>query len=166
MEVELMAQSKKMKFEGKLEAGGEGDAWTFLKVPFNVKETFGTRGRVSVKGKLNGFPFRNSLFSDGNGSHLLTISKQLQAGAKAGPGATVRVEMEADTEPRTVELPTYFKKALDQDAEAKTGFEKLSYSAKKGYVDWIEQAKAEQTRAARLEKALPMIAAGKRLNQK
>ena len=37
------------------------------------------------------------------------------------------------------------------------------YRAMKRLVDWIASAKKEETRAARIEKAVPMLAAGKRL---
>ena len=39
----------------------------------------------------------------------------------------------------------------------------MSYSHKKEYVDWIDSAKQEETRARRVEKALTMLALGKRL---
>ncbi len=74
----------------------------------------------------------------------------------------VRVEMEPDAAPRTVVVPRDFKKALVKSARAKAVFEKLSYSHKEEFVDWIEQAKRAETRAARIEKAVPMLAAGKR----
>jgi uncharacterized protein YdeI (YjbR/CyaY-like superfamily) len=70
--------------------------------------------------------------------------------------------MEMDTAPRTVAVPADLKKALARNARAKAAFEKLSYSAKKEMVDWIKQAKRTETRAARVAKAVPMLAAGKR----
>lgn len=48
-----------------------------------------------------------------------------------------------------------------QAARAKAAFEKLSYSHKKQFVDWIEEAKMEQTRTGRIRKSLEMLLAGK-----
>ena len=60
------------------------DAWCFFAIPFDVAEVWGTRGRVRVKGTINGFPFRTNI-QPMEGRHLLTFNKQLQAGAKAKP---------------------------------------------------------------------------------
>jgi Domain of unknown function (DUF1905) len=43
---------KKISFRAQLEAGGEGGAWTALKVPFDVEKEFGTKARVAVKARL------------------------------------------------------------------------------------------------------------------
>jgi UDP-N-acetylmuramate-alanine ligase len=133
-----------------------------LKLPFNVEKVWGTRARVSVKGTMNGFAFRSSIFPTGDGSHHLMTNKAMLAGAQAKPGDTVAMVLEPDTEPRTVELPADFKRALAKAKKAKEIFEKLAPSHKKRYVDWITEAKKAETRAARVEKALAMLRAGQR----
>lgn len=89
------------KFRAKAEPAGPNDAWCFLAVPFDVAEAWGTRGRVRVKGTINGFPFRTNI-QPMDGRHLITFNKQLQADAKAKPGDTVAVVMEPDTEEGTI----------------------------------------------------------------
>src|SRR5581483_8753533 len=145
-----MTKAKKMSFPARLEKMGEGDAWLGILVPFNVEETFGSRARVSVKGTLNGFSYQSSIFPDGKGAHVMMVNKAMQQGAKAGAGDTIKVEMELDDEPRTVEVPDDLLKAL----------EKLSYSKKKLMVDAITGAKKAETRAARVEKTISTLAAG------
>src|ERR1017187_2130002 len=78
------------KFKAKAEPAGPGGAWCFLAIPFDVAELWGSRGRVRVKGTINGFPFRTNI-QPSEGRHLLTFNKQLQAGAKAKPGDMVAV---------------------------------------------------------------------------
>ncbi|HZS48715.1 MAG TPA: YdeI/OmpD-associated family protein [Blastocatellia bacterium] len=155
-----MTKAKKMSFPARLEKMGEGDAWLGILVPFNVEETFGSRARVSVKGTLNGFSYQSSIFPDGKGAHVMMVNKAMQQGAKAGAGDTIKVEMELDDEPRTVEVPDDLLKALEKNKAAKAAFEKLSYSKKKLMVDAITGAKKAETRAARVEKTISTLAAG------
>jgi uncharacterized protein YdeI (YjbR/CyaY-like superfamily) len=44
-----------------------------------------------------------------------------------------------------------------RNGEAKTAFDLLSYSNQKEYVTWITEAKKEETRARRIEKAIEML---------
>ena len=157
-----MAKAQKMEFRAKLEAEGEGKAWTILRVPFSVEKEWGSRGRVSVKGTINGFAYRSSIFPFGDGTHHMMVNKAMQQGAAAGPGARVEVVMEVDAEPRTVEVPKDFQKALGKNAKAKAFFEKPPPSHKRAYVGFIEEAKKPETRARRIEKAVENLAAGKR----
>jgi uncharacterized protein DUF1905/bacteriocin resistance YdeI/OmpD-like protein len=152
------------EFTAQLEAVGPNGAWTFMTVPFNVAEVFGSKARVAVVGTINGFPFRSSLMPNGDGTHSMMVNKELQKGARAVAGETVAVVMEPDTAPRTVEVPADLTSALCGRPEAEAIFEKLSYSHKKAFIDWIEGAKRAETRTGRVEKTLEMLVEGKRLN--
>ena len=151
------------EFQGKIEPMGPGGAWTCLRIPFNVEEVFGSKARVSVKGTINGFDFRSSIFPMGDGTHFMMVNKTMQKGANIKSGDAVQVVLEKDTVPRSLQVPKDIKDALAENGEAKTCFEKMSYSHKKEYVDWIDSSKQEETRARRIEKALTMLATGKRL---
>src|SRR5512146_2980576 len=104
--------SLRKEFKVKLESIGEGKAWTIMKIPFSVEKVFGTKARVPIRGSINGFPIRSSLFPMGGGVHTLMVNKAMCAGAKCGPGDMVKVMMELDTVPRTVTTPPELKKAL------------------------------------------------------
>jgi hypothetical protein len=149
-------------FRGKLESGGEGGAWVILRVPFNVEQEFGARGRVAVKGTLNGFAFRTSLFPTGDGTHHILVNKQMQQGAGARAGDRVDVVMEVDAEPRTVEVPRDFAQALKKNARAAAFFETLPPSHKRAYVEAIVEAKKPETRARRISSAVSILAKGKK----
>jgi hypothetical protein len=144
------------KFTVRAEPGGEKDAWCFLTVPFDVAEVWGTRGRVRVKGTINGFPFRTNI-QPMDGRHLLTFNKQLQAGAKAKSGDMVTVVMERDAEEWTVEAPAELTKAFRQSKEAKALWDKLAYTHRKEFAQWIGGAKQEATRERRAAKAISMM---------
>ena len=74
------------KFKALAEGAGPNKAWCFIAVPFDAAKLWGTRGRIAVKGTINGFPYRTNI-QPMNGRHLLTFNKHLQAGAKASDAA-------------------------------------------------------------------------------
>jgi hypothetical protein len=153
------------KFKATLDGEGPNKAWTFLRIPAAVSTAFGQRGWVSVRGTINAFAFRSSIFADGKGGHSMMVNKAMRAGAKAEQGDTVNVTMEVDDQPRVVAAPADLRKALRGDAKAAALFKTLSPSCKKEYVDWIIGAKREETRRARVARAVTLLAAGrKRLN--
>ncbi len=144
------------KFNAKAEPAGPGGAWCFVAVPVEVSAGWGTRGRVRVKGTINGFPFRSNI-QPMEGRHLLTFNKQLQAGAKAKPGDTVTVVVERDTEEWIVEPPDELAKAFRRNKHAKAVWDKLAYTHRKEFAQWIAAAKQAETRDRRAAKAVSMM---------
>ena len=74
----------------------------------------------------------------------------------------VDVLLELDDQPREVTVPPDFAKALAGDKAARVAFEKLSFSHKRAHVDAIVGAKAADTRARRIDKAIAMLSQPKR----
>lgn len=150
------------RFSATLQAKGEGNSWVVLPIPFSVEEVFGSRGRVSVRGSMNGSPFRSSLFPTGDGTHHMMVNKSLQHDSGAGPGATVDVELELDSGSRLDDVPEEFAAALDEAAKAGAFFRTLTDSSRNEYARWIAEAKRPETRSARVSKAIERLLAGKR----
>ena len=92
-------------------------------------------------------------------SHTLGVLKGIREKIGKGPGDTVRVVVERDETVRTVETPADLKNLLKKEGLL-AGFEKLSYTHRKEYVRWIEEAKKEETRQRRLEKSVAMLKTG------
>jgi hypothetical protein len=149
------------EFKARLTARGPAGAWTFLEIPFNVEQAFGSKARVAVSGTINGFPFQNSLMPNGDGTHSMMVNKALQAGAKTSAGQTVSVSLEVDRSERVVSIPTELKTALAANKKAAAAFEALSYSHRKEFAEWVADAKLEATRISRATKAIPMVLAKK-----
>lgn len=63
-------------------------------------------------------------------------------------------------------IPDDFTIALNKNKEAKITFEKFSYSHKKEYIEWITEAKREETRLKRIQTAIQWLSDGKRRNWK
>ena len=155
-----MAATKK-RFRVLLEKYEGMDATSFH-IPFDVKEAFGTRARVPVRGTINGFPFRSSIFPEREGRHYMVVNRETRAGANLKGGEEIDVVMERDEEPRTITPPPDLARALKANREARAAWEKLSYTHQKEYAKAIEGAKKPETRERRIERALTELSAGKR----
>jgi uncharacterized protein YdeI (YjbR/CyaY-like superfamily) len=70
------------------------------------------------------------------------------------------------TEKKELIIPDYFIKALEKNKKTLQSFENFSYSHKKEYVEWITEAKTDETRNKRIATALEWIAGGKGRNWK
>jgi hypothetical protein len=147
----------KIQFTVKLEAVGRGGV--FFTLPRKESTKFGIRGRVPVTGSLNGYKFRSSIFPTGDGAHYMAVNKEVRAGAGVAVGDRVKVAMEIDTKPRTVALAPDVNKALSKSKPVRARFDKLSYTHRKEYVQWIEAAKRSETRACRIEEVVKRLKA-------
>ena len=143
------------RFVATLEQHGSG---TVVVVPFDLKEAFGS-GRPPVRATVNGYTFRTTLFTMG-GHALLGLNRDVREAATVEPGQEVSVELERDDEPRTLEVPSDLAAALDADPVVRETFDGLSYTHRKEYVRWIEEAKRTETRTRRVEKSVEMLREG------
>jgi hypothetical protein len=148
------------KFKAKLLSHAGTEA-AILRPPFDVVAVFERKGRVPVKGTINGFPFRSSLMNMGDG-HMMVVNAQLRAGAQCKAGDTVAIVMELDEDKRTVEVPAYLKKIIDRDPKASEFWPQLSFTHQKEYVREIEGAKRIETREKRIAAMMTALRKGQR----
>ena len=153
-----MATTK--RFRAVLEKDTDSSA-TAIAIPFDVEKAYGSRGRVPVRGTLNGFAFRSSVFPMGGGCHWLVVNRDMREGAKIKAGEMISVMMERDDEPRVITPPKDFARALAANKDALAAWDKLSYTHRKEYAKAIEEAKKPETRARRIEKAIAALATPK-----
>ncbi|MDQ3743597.1 MAG: YdeI/OmpD-associated family protein [Acidobacteriota bacterium] len=140
----------------------EGGEVCSIDIPFDVEKTFGARGRVPVRGTINGAPFRSSIFRMGGDCHFMVVNRQMREAAGVRGGETVPVTLERDTEARTVTPPADFARALKANKDAQATWNKLSYTHQREHVEAIEGAKKSETRLRRIEKSVELLAAGKK----
>lgn len=126
--------------------------WTIARIPFDVEKAWPVRRRLRVRGQINGFPFRTSLFPDprGNG-HILLVNKKMQAGAEASVGTAVEIELEPDMEEREAVVPAELAAALKGDRRLRKWFDGLNYSMRKAVGDWVGEPNAAESRRNRAE---------------
>jgi len=134
----------------------EGDP--LVEVPFDVKEAYG-RARAPVRGTVNGTEFRTTVAVYG-GRYYLGFRKELRDRAGIAPGDELTIELELDDQPREVELPAELAAALEAAPDAKQVFDKLSFTHRREYAEWVAGGKKEETRRRRLDKAVTMLREG------
>lgn len=149
---------KKLRFREKIQ-GKEAGVVAAITPPVDVIEWFGTRGRVPIRGTINGFPFRSSLMPMG-GCHMMPVNKTLCQGAGVKPGDLVDVVMERDEDERTVDAPPELKKELMKNKKALERWETLSFTHKKEMAASISDAKQDETKKRRLAKVMQVLKTG------
>lgn len=78
----------------------------------------------------------------------------------------IKVAKKPTAEKTELVVPQDLIKALSKNKAARSAFEKFSYSHKKEYVGWIEEAKTEPTRNKRLATTVEWLSEGKSKNWK
>ncbi len=139
-------------------AGGGG---AFVEVPFDVEAAFGSK-KPKIKAMIEGVPYRGTLVRMGTECHLLLILKSIREQIGKSFGDEVKITVEADAEPRVVEVPPELKKAFKVEKEAKAFFEGLAYSHQREYVGYITEAKKPETRERRVAQTIEMLKKGKK----
>jgi hypothetical protein len=132
---------------------------TMFRVPFDLGDAFG-RARPPVKVTIRGHTWRTTPGVYGGVGHVV-VNRAAKAATGVDAGDRVRVTLELDTEPRTVELPADLRSALEGDAAASSAFDTLSFTHRREYVEWVEEAKRPETRARRIAATVERVAAGK-----
>jgi hypothetical protein len=150
---------KKYKFKAKIETGDSGGAYVLF--PYDTGREFATKGKVPVKATFDGVPYSGSLIKYGNPLHMLGMLKAIREQIGKGPGDIIEVVVWKDKEVRTVEVPAQFENLMKKEGLLPV-FKKLSYTHRKEYCRWITEAKKQETRLKRLEKAIEMLKKGRK----
>ena len=146
-----------MRFESTVELGGK--TATGIPIPDEVIEALGSGKRPPVAITVNGHTYRTTAVRMG-GRFLVPLSAENREAAGVAAGEDITVDLEADTAPREVTLPDDLAAAMDDEVRA--AYDGLSYSHRKEWVRWVEEAKKPETRAARIEKTAAALREGKK----
>ena len=135
-----------------------------MDVPFDVENVFGSK-RPRIKANIEGVLYRGTLVRMGGPDHMLIILKGIREQIGKTFGDEVKVILETDVELRRVEVPPDLKKALSREPAVKALFDKLSYTHRREYVNWINESKKEETRARRITQTIEILKKGKKERQ-
>ncbi|HEV2135794.1 MAG TPA: YdeI/OmpD-associated family protein [Terracidiphilus sp.] len=148
-----MPAPQRKSFTAILEPDGTQLRWVIARVPFDVQKAWPVRRRQRVRGEIEGYPFRTSLFPDPRGSgRILLVNKKMQSAAKAGPGARVSIWLEPDLEERPISIPPELARELKSDRRLRNWFNELSESMRREIGKWVDDAKGPEIRRKRAEK--------------
>ncbi|MBJ7451946.1 MAG: DUF1905 domain-containing protein [Blastococcus sp.] len=146
-----------MEFRTTVTLGGK--TATGLQVPDEVVTALGAGKRPPVVVTVGGHTYRTTVAPMG-GAFWIPLAAEHREAAGVQAGEEVTVVVEHDAAPREVALPDDLDAAFDDDVRAR--FDALAPSHRKEWVRWVEEAKKPETRAARVEKTVESIRAGKK----
>ena len=131
---------------------------TMFRIPFDLEEAFG-RARPPVKVTIRGHMWRTTPgVYDGVG--YVVVNRDVKAATGVDAPERVRVAMELDTEPRAVRVPADLRAALRANEAAGNAFARLSFSHRREYVEWVEEAKRPETRTRRIAATVERVRKG------
>jgi bacteriocin resistance YdeI/OmpD-like protein/uncharacterized protein DUF1905 len=127
----------------------------FVPLTFDPKAVFG-KVRAPVKVTLNCYTYRSTIAAMG-GPPFVPLRKSNREAAGLEGGETIEVRLDLDTDERVITPPADFVKALKAMPPAWERWKDLNYSHQREHVEAIEGAKASETRARRIDRAIQAI---------
>lgn len=154
-----MAGNKVKSFKAALEHLGPGLGWTIARVPFEPGDVWKQMLRLRVRGSVNGFAFRTSLFPDARGGFFLLVNKAMQKGGNVRLGEAAEFRLEPDLEARPAELPDELAVLLDEVEGLRGWYDALTEYTRREIGKWIELAKSDASRMKRAEQVAERLLA-------
>jgi hypothetical protein len=145
------------KFPGK---GG----WTYAEVPEIAPDPTNPFGWVQVRGSIDGYALSHcKLMPMGRGRLFLPVRAEIRKaiGKRAGDSVWVTLYRDTSEAPIPDEILSCFANEPPLVAETFAGF---TPGERKSYLDWICQAKTEETRANRIARMMERLERGLRLH--
>ncbi|MCJ1709571.1 YdeI/OmpD-associated family protein [Clavibacter michiganensis subsp. phaseoli] len=125
---------------------------TGLPVPPEALDELGAGKRPAVVVTVAGYTYRTSVGTMG-GQHLIPLS----AASGVAADDEVEVTIELDAAPREAAVPEEVAAAFATEPALAEAFRALSSSRQRALVDPIAEAKTDETRPRRIEKALAAL---------
>lgn len=143
-----------LKFRTVVDRPESRDA-TGIIVPPEIVEALGKGKRPPVRVTINGYTYRSTLFVMG-GRYMLPLSVENRKPAGVTAGEEVDINIELDTDVRTVDVPADLATALET-AGKREAFDRLAYTYRKEHARSVEDAKSPETRTRRIGKILSAL---------
>jgi uncharacterized protein YdeI (YjbR/CyaY-like superfamily) len=147
-----MSSKLEKSFRALLEATGTSLRWVIVRVPIDLKKTWPMWKSRRVFGEINGFAFKTALIPGTKGQgHVLIVNRKMQAGARVRAGERAFIKLTPDLGELVIDLPPEFAKILKADRALRKFFDAMSPSMRKGFANFIADAKSAETRQKRAE---------------
>jgi hypothetical protein len=139
-------------FRVSLEATSTSPRWVIARVPIDLKKAWPSWKSRRVFGEINGFAFKTALIPASKGQgHVLIVNKKMQAGARVRAGERALIKLSPDLGDVVIDLPPEFAKILKSNRDLRKFFDAISPSLRKGFTNFIADAKSADTRRKRAE---------------
>ncbi len=145
-----MQGNKAKTFRASLEPDGTRLRWVIARLPFDFAKAWPVRRGRRVRGEINGFAFRTSLFPEPGGTgYFLLVNKKMQAGAGARAGDHVTIRLEPDLEERETLMPPELARDLRSEPGLRKWFDSITPSMRREIGRVVSEPKAPETRQKR-----------------
>jgi Domain of unknown function (DUF1905)/Bacteriocin-protection, YdeI or OmpD-Associated len=161
----MMAKKSKVdleefKFTATIERPESKGWYATIEFPHDVEKLFGTKGRVRVKGTINGVKVDRALIPTRSGVHVIVMSGALRKAVKAGFGEQVNVVLHRNPDQDEVIVPGALQDTLDFLPDMKAAWTELTPGMQRGMCYWIGSAKTAPTQAKRVAELLKRLEEG------
>lgn len=131
---------------------GEKTGWSYIEVPADLAQQLkpGNKKSFRVKGMLDGFAIKNvALMPMGQGNFIMAINAAMRKGIHKRAGAMLQVSLELDTDTAVI-IPDDLQECFEYEPDALVYFNSLPEGHRRYFVNWINSAKTDPTRATRI----------------
>jgi hypothetical protein len=153
-----MAPGKKHRFTATLELIGI-NPFVFLPLPVLealVQQAPGHKGKIPVKGTVNGVPYRQTLVKYG-GAWRLYINTTMLPNSPKRIGEVVKISITIDKEDRTIHPHPKLIAALQEMPAANKVFARLRPSLRNEMIKYIAHLKTEQSVDKNITRAIQFL---------
>jgi hypothetical protein len=136
----------------KFDDQGEKTGWTYIEIPADLAQQLkpGNKKSFRVKGMLDSFPIKAiALMPMGNGSFIMPLNADVRNGIHKRAGAMLSLVLEVDNETDVI-VPDDLQECFEFEPEAGEYFNSLPQGHRRYFVNWINSAKTQPTRASRI----------------
>jgi hypothetical protein len=143
---------------------GKG-GWTYVVINEIAPDKRSKFGWVKVRGSVEDFQLNQyKLMPMGNGKLFLPVRAEIRKKIKKQEGDKVRVILYLDERP--LGIPEEIMECFKNEPEAVfQNFSAFTEGEQKAYLDWIYEAKKEDTKAERIVKMMDRLLENKRLHE-
>ena len=131
---------------------GEKTGWSYIEVPADLAQQLkpGNKKSFRVRGMLDGFAVKGmALMPMGRGNFIMALKAEVRKAIHKNAGAMLQVKLEEDTGYK-VKVPDELQECFDFEPEALGFFNSLPKSHRDYFIQWIDGAKTNETRAKRI----------------
>ena len=147
--------AKKYKYKTILIKGAQ--MGVFAEFPFESAKEFGTRKAIRVKATFDGKMYPMGLLPHGNGTHWLHLKKEIRDSIGKTEGDEVHIIVEKDENPPEIKVPDYLLWLLEDDPKMMKAFEKLTYSTKKFWMEYMDEPKTDDGKVKRVNRFFEIL---------